>query len=128
VELTLPGIRLRQEGRVTRWEPPYSLAVAQWSHRHQHRGFSPPLAGFSHQQRLSVQPVEGWPQATVLQSTIVGSLVPWFVEAAFRPVIRRYMLSHLAALKCAIESTDKSGRPQRDPRGRLAEMPAVGAG
>ncbi|MFB0517262.1 MAG: SRPBCC family protein [Candidatus Neomarinimicrobiota bacterium] len=121
LELCLPGVTLRREGRVTRWEPPRSLVVAQWGLRRHQRGFT-------HQQRLSVQPVEGRPKTAVLQSVVVGSLGPRLVELAFKEIIRRSMLDHLDALKLAIESSDKSGRPQRDTAGQLAEVSIVGTG
>ncbi|MBA7711620.1 MAG: hypothetical protein GH143_01560 [Calditrichaeota bacterium] len=121
LELNLPGIILQREGRITRWEPPHSLAMAQWSPRHPHRGFV-------RQQWLSVHPVDGCPLAAVLRSTIVGSWGPWYVEAPFKEIIRRSMLDHLEVLKCAIESTDRSGRARQDPARHLAEMPVVGAG
>lgn len=121
LELNLPGITLRQEGRITRWEPPHSLAMAQWTPRHPHRGFA-------RQQRMSVHPVDGRPLAAVLRSTIVGSRGPWYVEAPFKEIVRRSMLDHLEALKRAIESTDKSGRTQQDPARHLAEMPVAGTG
>jgi len=121
LELNLPGITLRQEGRITRWEPPHSLALAQWNQRHPHHGFT-------RQQRLSVHQVNGQPQAAVLCSTIVGSRGPWYIEAPFKGIVRRSMLDHLEALKRAIESTDKSGRARHDPAQHLAEIPVVGTG
>jgi len=121
LELNLPGIILQREGRITRWEPPHSLAMAQWSPRHPHRGFT-------RQQRLSVHLVEGRPGVSVLRSTIVGNQRPWYVEILFKEIVRRSMLDHLEALKRAIESTDRSGRALRDPAGHLAEMPVAGTG
>ncbi len=121
LKLNLPGIILQREGRITRWEPPHSLAMAQWSQRY-------PQRGFTRQQRLSVHPVEGRSQAAILRSTIVGNQRPWYVEALFKEIVRRGMLDHLEALKRAIESTDRSGSAQRDPARHLAEMPAAGTG
>ncbi len=121
LELSLLGLALRQEGRVTRWDSPHGMAMAQWCPQF-------PRRGFTHQQRFNVHLVQGRPQAAVLQSTVVGGLGPWLVEVVFKEIVRRSMLEHLEALKRAIESTDKSGRPLRDPAGRLAEMPVMGAG
>ncbi len=128
LELNLPGTILQREGRITWWEPPYSLAVAQWRPRHPYRGFTPPLAGFARQQRLSVNPVEGRAGASILRSIIVGHQRPWYVEALFKEIVRRGLLDHLEVLKRAIESTDRSGRTRRDMARHLAEMPAAGTG
>lgn len=121
LELNLPGTILQREGRITWWEPPNSLAVAQWRPRH-------PYRGSTRQQRLSVNPVEGRPGASILRSIIVGHQRPWYVEALFKEIVRRSMLDHLEALKRAIESTDRSGRTRRDTARHLAEMPAASTG
>jgi hypothetical protein len=121
LEMDLPGVTFRREGRVTTWEPPHQLAVAQWAPRN-------PRRGYSYQQRLSVHPVEGQSQAAFLHLKVVGSLRPWLVEWILKQFVRRSMLDHLGALKQAIESADKYGRYQKKAARRLAEMPAVGAG
>ncbi|UCH63784.1 MAG: hypothetical protein JSU77_04875 [Fidelibacterota bacterium] len=121
LELNLPGIILQREGRITRWDPPNNLAIAQWNPRHPHRGFTC-------QQRLSVDPIEGRPSTSVLRSYIVGNLRPKYVEVLFKEIVRRSMLDNLKSLKLAIESTDRSGRTRRDPARHLAEMPAAGTG
>ena len=119
IELSMLGITFRQEGRITFWEPPCQVALAQWNPRHPHRGFI-------HQRRLSVHPVDGQPHAAMLRLTVVGNLWSRLVEIVFKEIVRRGVLDHLLALKRAIESTDKSSRPERATTRRLAEMPVLG--
>ncbi len=121
LEQSLLGITYRQEGRVTRWEPPHGFALAHWSPRR-------PRWGFSHQQRFGVHAVEGRPRAAELRCTVIGGLGPWYVELPLKWFVRRSMLDHLQALKRAIESTEKDGSARRDQPARLAQLPAASLG
>ena len=121
LEQRLLGFAWQQEGRVTRWEPPRSLALAHWTPRW-------PRWGFGHQLRLAIQPVEGQPQAAWLSSMVIGRLGPWYAEPLLGLVVRRNMRQQLQALKRAIESTDKGDSVQQNRAPRLAEVPAAGLG
>jgi hypothetical protein len=113
------GIGFRQEGKITRWEPPKTLTLALWSHRF-------PRAGFTHQLCYTIEKVEGQTQTTTLQSTVIGNYVLWPIELVFKEIIRRSMMDHLVLLKRAIESTDKGDHHARQPAQPIAEAPAVG--
>lgn len=121
LEQRILGVAWRQEGRVTRWEPPLSLALAHWTPRW-------PRWGFGHQLRLAVQPVEERALEAWLSSTVIGRLGPWYAEPLLRLVVRRSMRQQLQALKVAIESTDKGDSAQQSRSPRLAEVPAAGLG
>ena len=122
LEQNLLGFTLRHEGRITRWNPPHSFALAHWTPKR-------PRWGFGHQQRLGVQAVDGSPQVSELRSIVIGSMGPWYVEAPFQRLVRRNMLDHLQALKRAIESTNKGGSPVQKAAPQLAaEIPAAGIG
>ncbi len=118
LDYRLPVITLRNEGRITLWNPPTSLATALWNPSH-------PRRGFARQQRLKVQTVEGLSNTAMLQLAITGSRSPWLCEVFYKEIVRRSMHNHLQALKRVIESTEKIGRVQADPASTLAGIPAA---
>jgi hypothetical protein len=119
IESLFLGIRFRQEGKITCWEPPAMLTLAQWNYKY-------PRIGLMHQLRYTIEGVEGQPQATTIQFTVVGNYVPRPMELVFKEIIRRSMIDHLVLLKRAIESTDKGDHQARQPVHPIAEAPAVG--
>jgi len=121
LDYRLPVITLRKEGRITLWDPPTALTMALWNQSH-------PRRGFARQQRFKIKTVEGQSNATVLQIAITGSRSPWFFEMLYKEIVRRSVQNHLEALKRVIESTEKSGRIQRDSAHQLAGIPAASSG
>ncbi|MFC1618766.1 SRPBCC family protein [Candidatus Neomarinimicrobiota bacterium] len=118
-EILFSGMSFRQEGKITRWEPPETMTLTQWNDKY-------PRMGLTHQLGYSIESVEGQPQATTLHSTVIGNFVPRSMELVFKEMIRRSMIDHLVLLKRAIESTDKGDRLARQPAHPIAEAPAVG--
>lgn len=113
------GIGYVQEGKITRWEPPGSLALTQWNHKH-------PRLGFTHQLRYRVEGIESQAQAAFLHATVVGNYGPKLLELVFKEIYRRSLIGHIVLLKQAIEATDKNGRVAGHTTQRIAEVPAVG--
>lgn len=118
MQVRIFGIGFVQEGKITRWEPPGSMAIALWHHKYTR-------IGFTHQLRYSIAGTDGQSQGAILHATVIGSFGPKLIELVFKEIYRRSLIDHTVLLKQAIEATDKDRQASQAAQ-RIAEAPAVG--